>query len=71
MNILQHQILDEIAQLDIKSLMVLQNLLPSLKRVTTKQQNNIGTGAKLTTKALSNISNDLSKAIIEEREDRQ
>ena len=71
MNILQHQILDEIAQLDIKSLMVLQNLLPSLKRVTTKQQNNIGTGAKLTTKALSNISNDLSKTIIEDREDRQ
>lgn len=58
MNILQHQILDEIAQLDIKSLMVLQNF-------------NIGKGAKLTTKALSNISNDLSKTIIEDREDRQ
>jgi len=70
MNILRSQVLDEITHLDIKSLIVLQNLLPSLKRAAPLSRNKVGIGAKQASKALNNISTDLSQAITDGREDR-
>lgn len=70
MNVLQAKILDEISHLDMKSLIILQNILPSLKNIELKKHKDIGVGAQLSTNALSNLPNDLSKEIIEDREDR-
>jgi hypothetical protein len=70
MNALRSHILDEVAQLDITSLMALQNILILLKKTTPTSKKNSGEGAMLARKALMNISHSLSKTIMEDREDR-
>ena len=70
MNRLRNQLLEEITHLDIQNLIRLQNLLPSLKNIRTMSQNKPGTGAMMAMQALENISGDLSKTIIEDREER-
>ncbi len=70
MNALRSHILDEVAQLDIKSLMALQNLLAALKKTAPVSKNNAGAGAKLARKALANLSHNLSQTVMKDREDR-
>jgi hypothetical protein len=69
MNALRSHILDEVAQLDIRSLMALQNLLIMLKKPIETSKKNSGEGAMLARKALMNLSNNLSQTIMDDRED--
>ncbi len=70
MNTLRSHILEEVEQLDIKSLLVLKNLLSILKVSTLKSNSHLGSGAKLSRQALVNLSQELSQAVMDDREDR-
>ena len=70
MNTLRSHILDEVEHLDIKTLLALQKLLSVLKISTLKSNTHLGEGAKLSRKALVNLSQELSQAVIDDREDR-
>ncbi|SJM88958.1 hypothetical protein CRENPOLYSF2_10006 [Crenothrix polyspora] len=69
MNTLRNPILQEVAQLDIKSLLTLQSIVAALKKTTVSSYQR-GTGAASCRKALAGLQDSLSQTIIEEREDR-
>jgi len=70
MNALRSHILDEVVQLDIKSLIALENILIVLKKTAPTSETHLGSGARLARKILANLSHSLSQTIIEEREER-
>ncbi len=71
MNVLKNQILDEVAQLDINSLLALQPILKVLKKkpVSNSLQKR-GAAAAQCRLTLSCLQGSLSHTIIKEREDR-
>lgn len=71
MNTLRNHILQEVTKLDIKSLVVLQSILPILKQTPpmTKLQLR-GAAAAHCRQELHNLKGSLAQTIIEEREER-
>lgn len=71
MSALRNQVLHEVAQLDIKSLQLLQPILSALKQKTahsvTKKR---GVAASQCRKTLSSLEGSLGETILQEREDR-
>ena len=71
MNVLRNQILHDIAELDIKSLLVLQPMLTALKKKpASTSPKKRGVAAARCRQTLSGLKGNLSQTIIKEREDR-
>ncbi len=71
MNVLKNQILEEVAQLDINSLLALQPILQLLKKKTVSiSPQKRGVAAAQCRQTLSCLPGSLSQTIIKEREDR-
>jgi hypothetical protein len=70
MNALRSQVLQEVALLDVRELLVLQPMLAALKKAKKTVTNRRGNGAAHARQALSWLKTSLSDAVHEDREDR-
>lgn len=65
MNALRNQLLHEVAQLDIKSLLALQSIVTALKKPSADHDQQGGEGAVRCRNALADQKNSLSQIITE------
>ena len=71
MNALRTHLLQEVAQLDLKSLMALQSVMSALKKpITITSRKKRGVAAARCRQLMANLPGSLSQAIHEEREER-
>ncbi len=71
MNALRNHVLQEVAQLDLKSLLALQSIMAALKKpITVTSRKKRGVAAARCRQLLANLPGSLSQAIHEERDDR-
>ncbi|QQZ28842.1 hypothetical protein HMY34_08800 [Thiothrix subterranea] len=71
MNALRNHVLQEVARLDLKSLLAIQSVMDALKKPTTVSiHNKRGVAAARCRQILAKLPGSLSQTIHEEREDR-
>lgn len=71
MNALRNHVLQEVAQLDLKSLLAIQSVMDALKKpVTISSRKKRGVAAARCRQILAKLPGNLSQTIHEEREDR-